>query len=514
MVAQANEANNATDETPAKAAPLRSLKLAFLYAHSERRISMIKLTTRRVTSILTRLLYLTIASVLVVALLTTLERGLPPALRSKLASSSQAANLHQAEQGTWMTYNTSNSGLAYDCVLSMAADREGNMWFGTLWRGVSVFDGENWTTYDASDGLVYRRVNAIAIDTEGNKWFGTYYGVSVLNDGDTPHDKSDDAWTTYNTSNSGLVSRYVSSVAVDQAGNKWFGTRLRDGLGFGVSKFDGTGWTTYNKANGALEWDSVNAIAVDNSGNVWIGTSNGGVSKFDGVDWMTYRSDSGLASDHVRAIAVDSGDVKWFGGCTDGYDEWCYGGYLCYAAAVSRFDGVNWTSYIAGESGLVGWEVNAIAIDCEGNVWVGTARYGVSKFDGTNWTTYDTSNSGLESNFITAIAVDNECNVWFGTYGGGVSKYTPPTPTPTPTATATPTPTATPTETSTPTPTATPTCTPTPTATVTPTATATPTETSTPTPSPTPTWTPTPTETPSTHYLYLPLIMKHYSPLP
>jgi len=29
MVAQANEANNATDETPAKATPLRALRLAF-----------------------------------------------------------------------------------------------------------------------------------------------------------------------------------------------------------------------------------------------------------------------------------------------------------------------------------------------------------------------------------------------------------------------------------------------------------------------------------------------------
>ena len=120
MAAQTNEASNATDETPAEAAPLRALKLAFLYADSERRIPMIRLTTKRVTSILTRLLYLTIASVLLVALLTTLgggvlsmsKGGLPPALRSRLASSSQAASLHQTEEGTWTTYNTSSSGLA------------------------------------------------------------------------------------------------------------------------------------------------------------------------------------------------------------------------------------------------------------------------------------------------------------------------------------------------------------------------------------------------------------------
>ena len=35
MAAQANEANNATDETPAKAVPLHALRLAFLYAGKE-----------------------------------------------------------------------------------------------------------------------------------------------------------------------------------------------------------------------------------------------------------------------------------------------------------------------------------------------------------------------------------------------------------------------------------------------------------------------------------------------
>jgi hypothetical protein len=422
MAAQTNEANNATDETPAEAAPLRALRLAFLCAGSERRISMIRLTTKRITAILTRLLYLTIASVLLVALLTTLERGLPPALRSRLASSSQAANLHQTDGGTWTTYDTSNSGLVSDYVLSMAADGD-NMWFGTN-KGVSVFDGETWTTYGTSDGLVYKRVNAIAIDEEGNKWFGTRYEVSVLNDGGTPHDKSDDTWINYVSSTIPGLPDCISTIAIDNSGNVWVGTKVTDGSGFGVSKFDGTSWATYNTSNSGLICDSVNAIVIDNSGSVWIGTSIGGVSKFDGANWTTYStSNSEIASDHVRAVAVDSTDVKWFGGCTDGYDEWCGEIYRCHAATVSRFDGVNWTSYIVGESGLVGTVVNAIAIDCEGNKWFGTKWYGVSKFDGTNWTTYDTSNSGLESNFITAIAVDNDCNIWFGTYGGGVSKY-------------------------------------------------------------------------------------------
>ncbi len=132
---------------------------------------MIRLTTKRVTCTLTRLLYLTIASVLLVALLTTLERGLPRALRSRLASSSQAANLHHTDEGTWTTYNTSNSRLVSDNVNAIAIDPEGNKWFGTD-AGVSKFDGATWTTYTLEN--TSQRGDQVATVTEdtpvGSEW--------------------------------------------------------------------------------------------------------------------------------------------------------------------------------------------------------------------------------------------------------------------------------------------------------------------------------------------------------
>ena len=474
---------------------------------------MNRLTIKWITATLTRLLYLVVASVLLVALLTTLERGIPSALLGSLASSSQAADLHHSDGGTWQTYNTSNSELASNVVMSIAVE-DGKKWFGTN-SGVSVFDGENWTTFNTSNSeLAHNRVTGIAIDQEGNKWFGTRGGVSVLDDGGTPHNKGDDTWTTYEASSwPGLTSNLISAIAIDKSGNTWVGSKVNDGSGYGVSKFNGASWTPYNTSTWDLTCDSINAIAVDTPGNVWVGTSTGGVSKFDGEDWIHYtKSNSGLKDNHVLSIAIEGADVKWFGGCSNGYIEWCFF-FECEAAAVSRFDG-GWATYSPP-----GIKVKASAVDWEGNKWFGTQWYGVSKFDGATWTTYDTSTvPELGSNHIAAIAVDNEGNIWFATYGG-VSTYsfsTPPlTPTPTATPADTPTPTSTPTPTDTPTPTvtltptpttmATPTHTPTPTDTHTPTVTATPTITPTPGPtstptatgSPTPTATITPTPTPS-----------------
>jgi ligand-binding sensor domain-containing protein len=48
---------------------------------------------------------------------------------------------------------------------------------------------------------------------------------------------------------------------------------------------------------------------------------------------------------------------------------------------------------------------------------------GFAKFDGVNWTVYNTSNSGLPNNRIWAIAIDGQGNKWIGTYGGGLAKF-------------------------------------------------------------------------------------------
>ncbi len=40
---------------------------------------------------------------------------------------------------------------------------------------------------------------------------------------------------------------------------------------------------------------------------------------------------------------------------------------------------------------------------------------GLAKFDGVNWTVYNTSNSGLPDNWVYAIAIDGQGNKWIGT---------------------------------------------------------------------------------------------------
>lgn len=121
-----------------------------------------------------------------------------------------------------------------------------------------------------------------------------------------------------------------------------------------------------------------------------------------------------LPGNEVNAIAIDAQGNKWFG----------------TADGVSKFDGTNWTNYDTLNSGLLSDIVTSIAIDAQGNKWFGASdpywlggerKHGVSKFDGSTWTSY-TKSDGLINGNVNAIAIDSHGNKWFGT-DGGVSKF-------------------------------------------------------------------------------------------
>ena len=178
-------------------------------------------------------------------------------------------------------------------------------------------------------------------------------------------------------------------------------------------------WVVFTAENSGLPSIHVNALAIDAQGNVWIGRSYvvsswGGTSywsceltKFDGTNWTVYTPDnSGLPEGLIAGLAIDVQGNVWVGTENSG---------------LGRFDGVNWTVYNEDNSGLPDVTVYDLAVDAQGSLWIGTFNGGLAKFDGTNWTVYDEDNSVLPGNTTTPLAIDNQGNVWIGT-GGGVFK--------------------------------------------------------------------------------------------
>jgi subtilisin family serine protease len=214
-----------------------------------------------------------------------------------------------------------------------------------------------------------------------------------------------DTWTNYTTSNSGLPSTSVYSVAIDRDGSKWFGT------GEAVAHLQGTTWKTYTPANSGLESSgTISAIAVDpTNGTKWFAGFNR-VSQFNGTAWASYSCGPATIPCHrgapddpvTKALAIDATGTKWFATANDG---------------LVSFDGTTWSRYSTANSGIPSNRTTSIAIDLNGAKWIATDS-GVARLSGGNWSVFNTDNSGLPSNTVRAVAVDGSGIKWFATREG------------------------------------------------------------------------------------------------
>jgi ligand-binding sensor domain-containing protein len=296
------------------------------------------------------------------------------------------ATPHIKRDDQWTTYTTAD-GLAADGVQALAVDDEGRVWIGTAagltvldTRGTLSYKGDDISIiYDSSSGLAHDQVNDVVIDDAGRAWIGcgSYFGggLNVLDVGNSLSYRGDDTWATFTPDNSGLPNSYVATVALGAGNDVWLGThggaaRLNH-AGSPFNKSDDT-WTVFTTSNSGLAYNTVRDIAVDQDGNVWFGLAIEGVSVYSsGGSWITFTQSDGLAYNSVYAVAVDLAGNLWLG--TDGGVS-----VLDYRGTLTNKDDDVWTTY-GGETLLSG-SIRAITIDERGQVWLGTFGGGASVY--------------------------------------------------------------------------------------------------------------------------------------
>ncbi|HEY3474320.1 MAG TPA: two-component regulator propeller domain-containing protein, partial [Anaerolineales bacterium] len=160
-------------------------------------------------------------------------------------------------------------------------------------------------------------------------------------------------------------------------------------------------WIIYTSKNSPLKYDPmpISILTTDDQGRLWIGT-----------EWESYVIDSNgtwsILSNNIQAITTDRSGRVWI--ASDGL----------YITDASR----QWTTFPTSRD----WEgINALAIDSQDRIWVGTFD-GLLMFDRNGKETiYTQQNSGLVHNTVTALAVDRFDRVWIGTFGHGISVLDP-----------------------------------------------------------------------------------------
>lgn len=282
---------------------------------------------------------------------------------------------------------------------------------GGLLRWNKLDGSYEWFTEE--NGLLSNRISALYVDSNNKLWVGTNKGIQRF-DGS--------AFTTLISENEEYPELYFSEIVEAGDGTMWFAGNL------GVWSFDGTTWTTYTPENSELLFDYTRCITIDSEGVIWISYSSNwiegkeesfGVASFDGSGWRNYSVDnSGLGTNNIDVITVDSKNVKWFG---SQYED---------KEALWSFDDTSWASYEIEY-------VTDLEVDSSGTLWVASGSWvslntwyvgmpapssPLKSFDGSTWTDhyYDEHLPNPITGFW-GIEVEPDGTQWFvtgnNTYG-------------------------------------------------------------------------------------------------
>src|SRR5690606_34448440 len=168
-----------------------------------------------------------------------IPQPIPAIFSSKVPAIPQVTAAKEAYNKDHNPHNFSTfsklQGLKSNLVSSVLEDNQGNIWFGTLYGGVSKYDGKNFSHFSRNEGLPNISVRAMIEDETGNLWFGTDGGL-------TKYDGKDFSRLTINGD---FGHRVVFSLLQDKNRDLWIGT-----LDGGVGKFDGKTITIYSEREG------------------------------------------------------------------------------------------------------------------------------------------------------------------------------------------------------------------------------------------------------------------------
>ena len=188
--------------------------------------------------------------------------------------------------------------LPQDGVPSLADDRNGNLWVGTVNNGLLRLSAKGVDRFTSLRGLPNNRVPSLLVDREGSIWAGTNAGLLRL---------SDAPFSTWNV-DQGLSDDYVRTVYEGHEGI-WIGT----GRGLNLWR-DNRIVASYTAENG-LPSDSILSFLETRGGDVLVGTYTNGLLRMrDGKVLARYDAAHGLpASNQIRALAETQDGSLWIG---------------------------------------------------------------------------------------------------------------------------------------------------------------------------------------------------------
>lgn len=311
------------------------------------------------------------------------------------------------------------SGLLNLNVQAIAEAPGGILWIGAEGKGFYKYRFGSDNTLAAfrpahiADTISMENVRAIYMDGFGQTWMGTY-GSGLMCIGDQ-------TFATFRMQQDSTSRLELRCLLEDKQGDLWIGTNAglyvvdKEILRSSGMRYTIGGILTlphkaaYTKETG-LPSDAVTCLIQDPTGRIWAGTADAGVARLDpGAKSFAPQSLSQLAlSNNINSLACDKQGNLWVG-TSDG--------------AFSLNPSTGETHYYGTQNKLPHNNIYDILADKSGQVWFATHTNRVAIFNGKDIETKDVTDHGEIPN-ITCIAQDKEGkNIWLGTDGSGLYRY-------------------------------------------------------------------------------------------
>lgn len=166
----------------------------------------------------------------------------------------------------------------------------------------------------------------------------------------------------------------------------------------------------------SLSHDYVSSLTVTSDNRLVIGTLRGIdiLNPLSGeIEHGEFSNSTSLSNAFVNCLRSIYGQL-WIG--TEG------GGVMRFVPRQLQMQNFVHTD---DPQSLSHFAVNAIYVQNDGTLWVGTVEGGLNrKLNGENgFTHYTTANTHLSHNSVSAFAIDNQQRMWVGTWAGGINVF-------------------------------------------------------------------------------------------
>jgi signal transduction histidine kinase/ligand-binding sensor domain-containing protein len=276
--------------------------------------------------------------------------------------------------------------------------RDGSLWIGTIGGGLTRYKEGRFETWGRAEGLASDVVNQLYEDRAGRLWITSYERLTVFESG---------AFRTYGPGE-GVESVYAVPFHEDAEGRLW----IFNSLGLNPSNSGTLTFYQDGKLHAGAEAPPLfpkeagaDALPLSGRGNtLWLRERRAG---------RVFRANSAGRESFLFDFAGGAGEALRYAHEDEAGHLWA----VSARGAVYRWGALGGTpELIAQPEALPRGAVNALYVDLEGNLWLGT-NDGLARLKSRAFVSL-TREDGLAAERAWTIFEDSRGGLWIGTDGG------------------------------------------------------------------------------------------------